>query len=213
MLSDRPNLSIERGLKWQGAKFVAGVDEAGRGSLAGPVVAAAVILPRSDFPEGIDDSKRLSPHRRRQLAIEIKAVSMTSLSVVDVDVIERLNILGATMQAMRLAVENLPKVPDQILIDGNRLPSKLNAPATAIVKGDTKSVSIAAASIIAKVERDELMAKLAVDYPQYNWAKNAGYGTAEHLQSLQDYGPTPYHRKSFAPVRRATERRLGGTEK
>lgn len=213
MPSDRPNLSLERDLEWQGAKFVAGVDEAGRGSLAGPVVAAAVILPCSDIPEGIDDSKRLSPHRRRQLAIEIKAVSMTSLSVVDVDVIERVNILGATMQAMRLAVENLPKVPDQILIDGNRLPSKLSAPATAIVKGDTKSVSIAAASIIAKVERDELMAKLAVDYPQYNWAKNAGYGTAEHLQALQDYGPTPHHRKSFAPVHRATEWRLGGTEK
>ena len=207
MPSDRPNQSLERVLERQGLKFVAGVDEVGRGSLAGPVVAAAVILPSSDFPQGIDDSKRLSPHRRRQLAMEIRSVSMTSLSVVDVDVIERLNILGATMQAMRLAVENLPKVPDHILIDGNRLPSKLNAPATAIIRGDRTSVSIAAASIIAKVERDELMAKLAVGYSQYNWAKNAGYGTAEHLKALQDYGPTPYHRKSFTPVRRATENR------
>lgn len=204
----RPDDRLEKGFEKRGFKAVAGVDEAGRGPLAGPVVAAAVILPRTDVPKGINDSKRLSPNQRQELAAVIKEVALTSLAIIDVEEIEHRNILQATMQAMRTAVKRLPRVPDHVLVDGNRLPPKLNTPATAIVKGDAKSVSIAAASIIAKVERDSLMAKLANDYPQYGWAKNAGYATQEHLAALREYGPTPHHRRNFAPVRQAIELRL-----
>ena len=200
---------MESALRQRGCRLVAGVDEAGRGPLAGPVVAAAVMFPDNCVcPEGINDSKRMSPARRRELAAEIRKRALTSFAVVNVGDIEKLNILHAAMLAMRKAVEKLPEEPDHILIDGNRLPPGLNASATAIVKGDAKSVSVAAASILAKVERDRIMAGLAAEFPQFGWSRNSGYATAEHLAALREFGPTPHHRNGFSPVRDAAAPRL-----
>ncbi len=207
-MAEFPDDHLEAALRRRGAERVAGVDEAGRGALAGPVVAAAVVLPPNGVPKDINDSKRISPARRRRLAAEISRVSMVSAASGGVGEIDRLNILHAALLAMRMAVEGLPASPDHILIDGDRLPPGLNAPATAVIKGDAKSVSIAAASIIAKVERDRIMAGLAVKYPQFGWNRNAGYATAEHLAALRDFGPTPHHRGDFAPVREAASLRL-----
>ena len=191
-----PDFALERAA----GGLVAGVDEAGRGPLAGPVVAAAAILRPGAIPAGLDDSKRLSPARREALFAALTASARIGIALADIAEIERLNILGATMLAMQRAVEALPAVPDLALIDGNRTPD-LVCPARAIVRGDGRSLSIAAASIAAKVFRDRIMADLARQYPGYGWERNAGYGTAEHRAALARLGPTIHHRRSFAPVR------------
>lgn len=190
-----------------GAPIVIGVDEAGRGPLAGPVVAAAVVLckPR---PSGLGDSKVIARGRRAELETVIKRRCHWGIGVVEVDDIDRLNIFGATMLAMTLAVEavcaKLGCEPHEVLVDGNLTPqgrrSEWRWPARAIVKGDAKEPCISAASILAKEHRDRLMRDLAQAHPHYGWERNAGYGTAEHLAALRDHGPTPLHRRSFAPV-------------
>ncbi|WNK00634.1 ribonuclease HII [Thalassospiraceae bacterium LMO-JJ14] len=201
-----PDLRCEQAAWGAGHVRVAGVDEAGRGPLAGPVVAAAVVLDRAvlDDPlwRALDDSKRMRAAARDRLFDEIMATAQVGVGICNVDEIDLLNILGATMKAMADAVRALDPAADYALIDGNRLPV-LPLEAACIVKGDQKSLSIAAASVIAKVTRDRIMADLAVRYPGYGWERNAGYGTAEHLAALQSLGATPAHRRSFAPVRDA----------
>ncbi|MFP6740405.1 MAG: ribonuclease HII [Alphaproteobacteria bacterium] len=183
---------------------VAGIDEAGRGPWAGPVVAAAVILDPGTLPPGINDSKALSAKRRSALFDDVMASARVGVGQASVGEIDDLNILAATMLAMARAMANLGEPPDHVLIDGNRLPD-LPCPATTVVGGDRLSLSIAAASIIAKVTRDRLMASLAADYPGYGWERNAGYGTALHRDGLATFGITPHHRRSFAPIRRLLE--------
>ena len=190
----------ERQLRQEGFSFVAGVDEAGRGPLAGPVTAAAVILP-ADVEElpGVFDSKQLKEGERDELFAGLYAVPGIRISVASAtpEEIDRLNILRATHEAMRRAVAGL-KEADFVLVDG--LPVQFLLPSKNIIKGDAKCASIAAASIIAKVTRDREMMKLDELYPQYGFAKHKGYGTAEHLEALKKYGPSPVHRKSFRPV-------------
>lgn len=195
---DIPDLSLESVL----APPVAGIDEAGRGPWAGPVVAAAVILPADGVPDGIDDSKRLPRERRAELYEQIRATATVGIGEASVEEIDVLNILEATMLAMRRAVEALETRPFHALVDGNRLPD-LACPAQAIIKGDSRSLSIAAASIVAKETRDRTMRRLARTYPGYGWEHNAGYGTREHARALETLGPTPHHRRSFRPVREA----------
>ena len=195
-----------------GAPLIVGVDEAGRGPLAGPVVAAAVVLCKP-APQGLDDSKKLSAKRRAALEPVIRERCAWGLGVVDVEDIDRLNIFGATMLAMTRAVSHLIAAlgaePDQVLIDGNMTPHGRRedwrwADARAIVGGDGLEPCISAASIIAKEYRDRIMRNAAVAHPQYGWDRNMGYGTAEHMAALQTHGPTPLHRKSFAPVAQLT---------
>ncbi|MGB7405758.1 MAG: ribonuclease HII [Pacificimonas sp.] len=181
---------------------VCGVDEAGRGPLAGPVVAAAVILDPDAIPDGLSDSKMLSASRRDILFGKIEASAEVGVGVVGVAHIERLNILWATMLAMERAVDALAIHPAMTLIDGNRAP-RWKRPCRTIVKGDAKCHSIAAASIVAKVTRDRMMAELDARHPGYGWSRNQGYGTAEHLAALVKLGPTAHHRAGFAPVRAA----------
>ena len=180
----------------------AGVDEAGRGPLAGSVFAAAVILPgHYDLP-GLADSKKLSEKKRDALAAQIKAQAVAwSVAEAGVDEIARLNILHAAMLAMRRAVENLAVPPQRILIDGNRIPDGLPAPAEAVVKGDAKIPAVSAASILAKTARDAQMYALAARHPQYGFERHKGYGTPEHLAALRRHGALPEHRRGFAPVR------------
>jgi ribonuclease HII len=180
--------------------LVAGVDEAGRGPLAGPVVAAAVILDPARVPPGLNDSKQLSAAKRATLEPLIKSQSLCwAIGVASVEEIDHLNILWATMLAMTRAVEALATDCAHVLVDGNRCPT-WRWPATAIVEGDAKSLSIAAASILAKEERDRQMIAAAADHPHYGWESNKGYGSAKHMAALREHGPTPLHRKSFAPV-------------
>jgi ribonuclease HII len=181
---------------------VAGVDEAGRGPLAGPVVAAAVILPAKGIPRGIDDSKKLSPAERARLHDRLRGCAMVGVGIVEADEIDTLNIFWATMKAMTLAVEALGCAPGHVLVDGNRLPRWGHA-ATAIVSGDAISLSIAAASIIAKHTRDTIMIAHAQAHPHYGWHSNKGYGSRTHLAALREYGPSPLHRRSFGPVAQA----------
>lgn len=178
---------------------IAGVDEAGRGPLAGPVIAAAVILDRNNYPQGLNDSKKITPKRREALFDALMRSAHVGVGEASPMVIDRINILQATYRAMSLAVHQLSPAPHHCLIDGNRLPP-LDMEATAIIKGDMKSLSIAAASIIAKVTRDRIMTRLHQSYPQYDWAKNKGYGTQAHLNAIHKHGPTPHHRMSFAPL-------------
>jgi ribonuclease HII len=182
---------------------VAGVDEAGRGPLAGPVVAAAVILPVRGIPRGINDSKQLSAAERRRLHDRLQDCAIVGIGIVEADEIDRLNIYWATMKAMELAVAALGCAPGHVLVDGNRLPRWGHA-ATAIVKGDAISLSIAAASIIAKHTRDTIMIAHAESHPQYGWHANKGYGAPDHLRALREHGPCPLHRRSFAPVAQAS---------
>ena len=170
------NFSIENSLRPNGNEVIMGVDEVGRGPWAGPVTACAVILDPDNIPVGLNDSKKLTAKRRFVLFEEIMNSSIVSYVHVDVDEIDEINILQATFRAMERSISKLP-VPDHILIDGNKLPPNLPSPATAIIKGDSKSASIAAASIVAKVIRDKLMVDLSIKYPGYGWEKNAGYGT------------------------------------
>ena len=180
--------------------LVAGVDEAGRGPLAGPVVAAAVILNRAKIPKGLNDSKQLTAKRRDELYAHIMFSALSvGVGTASVDEIDLINIRQATHMAMARAIRALRFPPAFALVDGNDAPA-LPCPCDVIVKGDAKSVSIAAASIIAKVTRDRLMAALHRQHPQYGWLRNKGYGTPEHLSALARLGPTPHHRRSFAPV-------------
>lgn len=181
---------------------VCGVDEAGRGPLAGPVIAAAVILDPANIPMGLDDSKALTAARREALYGQIQLAAQIGVGRADVHEIDEINILWATMLAMERAVAALPTSPNMILIDGNRAP-RWNRPCRTIVKGDARCLSIAAASIVAKVTRDREMQALARDHPGYGWETNQGYGSAAHLAALADLGPTPHHRRGFAPVRAA----------
>lgn len=199
-MRQRPDFSIEKGLHATGIARVAGVDEAGRGSLAGPVYAAAVVLRIDCIPEGLDDSKRLTASRREWFHEQICKTADVSVASVASREVDRLNVLEASMVAMKRAIEGLCGRPCQVLIDGNRLPQGLEVPAVALVKGDARSLSIAAASIVAKVERDRHMTELAREHPQFGWERNAGYGTREHREALLAHGPTSLHRMSFAPV-------------
>ena len=190
-----PDFSFER----QCFGPVCGVDEAGRGPLAGPVVAAAVILTPARIPEGLNDSKALSPKQRELLLNAIEKNAQIGIGIAEPEEIDRANILGATMIAMRRAVLALPKLPDMALIDGNKLP-ELSCDAQAIIKGDSRSLSIAAASIVAKVTRDRLMIEADHRYPAYDFAGHKGYPTKAHIKALNDLGPTPIHRRSYKPV-------------
>ena len=180
----------------------AGVDEAGRGPLVGSVFAAAVVLPdKYDLP-GLTDSKKLSERRRDELAVLIKQQALAwCVAAASVEEIDRLNILHATMLAMRRAVHGLERLPEKVWIDGNRVPPDLGCEAEAVIKGDSKIIQISAASVLAKTARDAEMYALAERYPQYGFERHKGYGTAEHLAALQRHGALPENRRSFAPVR------------
>ncbi len=195
-----PDYSLEAALRADGKVRIAGVDEVGRGPLAGPVTAAAVILDPARIPAGLDDSKRLSPRRREALEGEILATAHVSIAHASVAEIDALNILRASHLAMERAVAALNPAPDYLLIDGNLIPRDLTIPAQAVVKGDGRSVSIAAASIVAKLCRDRLMVDLAQQHPGYGWETNAGYPSKSHREALQNLGVTPHHRRSFRPV-------------
>ena len=185
---------------WDGSGLTAGVDEAGRGPLAGPVVAAAVILDESDPIDGLADSKKLTAFRREKLFDEIQARALCcSIALATVEEIDRHNILQATLLAMKRAVENLRLKPSRVLVDGNQLP-RLAIMAKAIVKGDALVPAISAASILAKVYRDRWCAAYHLEYPQYGFARHKGYGTVQHLAALRAHGACPQHRRSFAPV-------------
>lgn len=190
-------LEIEESLYSKGYKFVCGVDEAGRGPLCGPVVAAAVILKRDDKIEGVNDSKKLSEKKREEVYERImeKALAV-GVGMSDVDVIEEVNILNATKMAMRQAIDNLKQKPDYVLVDGNQW-INIDIKGETVVHGDAKSESIAAASIVAKVTRDRMLIDWDKEYPEYGFAKHKGYGTKAHIEAIGKYGLTPIHRPSF----------------
>lgn len=195
-----PDFSFETEARARGFACIAGVDEVGRGPLAGPVVAAAVILDPDAIPQGLNDSKKLSEKRRLDLLAQIEASARVGLGTATVEEIDTHNILRASHIAMCRAIDALPLRPDFLLIDGNLIPRDLTLPAQAIVKGDSRSVSIAAASIVAKIRRDYVMRDLAQHFPGYGWEKNAGYPTKSHKAALGNLGVTPHHRRSFKPV-------------
>lgn len=190
-------LEIEENLYSKGYKFVCGVDEAGRGPLCGPVVAAAVILKKDDKIEGVNDSKKLSEKKREEVYERImeKALAV-GVGMSDVDVIEEVNILNATKMAMRQAIDNLKQQPDYVLVDGNQW-INIDIKGETVVHGDAKSESIAAASIVAKVTRDRMLIEWDKEYPEYGFAKHKGYGTKAHVEAIGKYGLTPIHRPSF----------------
>lgn len=190
-------LTYERELLEKGYKYVCGVDEVGRGPLAGPVVCAAVIMPLDDVIEGVDDSKKLTAKKREKLSQEIlqKAVAC-HISLVEPQIIDEINILEATKLCMKNAVEGLSLAPDFVITDGN-MTLDISAPQMSIVKGDAKSYTIGCASIVAKVYRDKLMDELAEIYPEYDFLSNKGYGTKKHIDAIRAHGITPIHRKSF----------------
>ncbi|HCP81746.1 MAG TPA: ribonuclease HII [Octadecabacter sp.] len=194
-----PDFTFEQNLITRGALRIAGVDEVGRGPLAGPVTAAAVILDPANIPDGLNDSKKLTAKRREALEPLIFASAQVSIAHATVEEIDEINILRASHLAMERAVAGLGTV-DHALIDGNMIPRGLTVPATTIIKGDGRSMSIAAASIVAKICRDRIMVDLAQQYPGYGWATNAGYGSKSHISALQNLGVTPHHRRSFKPV-------------
>jgi ribonuclease HII len=199
--SRSPLLSFENEIWKQGIVFIAGIDEAGRGPLAGPVVAAAAILPKKTRIPAVNDSKQLSEKQRVQLKTLLLSISgfRYAVSEIQADEIDRLNILRATHLAMRRAVLQLPET-EIAFVDGLKVPD-MPVKCRFIVKGDAKSASIASASILAKIHRDEIMMSYAEKYPEYGFDRHKGYGTADHLKALKKYGPCPIHRKSFAPVR------------
>lgn len=199
MPAELPDFSEEQAALGRGALWVAGVDEAGRGPLAGPVTAAAVRLDPRCIPEGLNDSKKLSATRRSQLAAELRACAVVSVAHASVAEIDALNILRAAHLAMRRAVAGLEHT-DFALIDGNMVPDGLRVQARCIVGGDARCLSIAAASIVAKTCRDDVMVGLAQQHPGYGWETNVGYGTRAHLEALRHLGATPHHRRSFRPV-------------
>lgn len=195
-----PDFSFEAQAIARGAAYVVGVDEVGRGPLAGPVVACAVRLEPQNIPDGLNDSKKLTAAARTRLAALLWQVADVSLGVASVQEIDRINILHASMLAMERAVAGLAGKADHVLVDGNRIPPGLRGRATALVKGDARSVSISAASIVAKVWRDQAMVDLAQQHPGYGWEQNAGYPTKQHREALRNLGVTPHHRRSFKPV-------------
>ena len=193
-----PDNLNERDIGWP-KKLIAGIDEAGRGPWAGPVVSAAVILNEKNIPDGLNDSKKLSEKKRLSLYSSIYNFHSVGVGISSIEEIDSMNVLQATFLSMKRAVEDLNPQPEYILVDGNLDPG-LNFKTKCIIKGDSISISIAAASVIAKVTRDNLMLKLDKEFPNYNWKKNKGYGTAEHRNALELYGPCKYHRKSFSPI-------------
>ena len=197
----KKNKTEDKRLKFKSLmKIIAGVDEVGRGSLIGPVYAAAVILNKSINSKTLKDSKTLTKEKREILFNYIKKNSIWATGKASVKEIDKINILQASLLAMKRAIKKLKKKPSQVLIDGNKIPDLKNYNLRAIVKGDQKIPSISAASIIAKVTRDNLMTKIDEEFPNYNWKKNKGSGTKEHRNALQIYGPCKYHRKSFSPI-------------
>ncbi len=195
-----PDYELERALLARGYVRIAGVDEVGRGPLAGPVVAAAVILNPDDIPAGLNDSKKLTAKRRGGLDEILRDRAEVAVAQATVAEIDQHNILRASHLAMVRAVAALDPAPDFLLIDGNMIPRGMKLPSQAVVKGDARSVSISAASIIAKIWRDQLMVDLAQQHPGYGWEANAGYPTKQHREALQNLGVTPHHRRSFKPV-------------
>ncbi|MCA1030053.1 ribonuclease HII [Bacillus timonensis] len=198
-------MMYEDGLYNRGVNFIAGVDEVGRGPLAGPVVASSVILPKDFFLPGINDSKKLSDTKREELFKEITDSALSiGIGIVTAKQIDEINIYQATKLAMKKAINNLSVQPDHLLIDAMDL--DLNIPQTSIIKGDAKSVSIAASSIIAKVTRDRLMKELAIEYPNYGFENHMGYGTSYHMEALHEFGITEEHRLTFSPIKEMIEK-------
>lgn len=195
-----PDFEFERAAYAKGAMRVAGVDEVGRGPLAGPVTAAAVVLDPDRIPEGLNDSKQLSIKKRVFLAEQLMDCAEVSVAHASVEEIEQHNILRASHIAMQRALAGLPNAADHVLIDGSMVPRGLNISALPIPKGDTRCLSISAASIVAKIARDKLMVDLAQQHPGYGWETNMGYGSKSHISALQNLGPTPHHRRTFKPV-------------
>ncbi|WP_439121536.1 ribonuclease HII [Marivita sp.] len=195
-----PSFDFEDRLRLSGAHRIAGVDEAGRGPLAGPVVAAAVVLDLAGVPEGLNDSKVLTAKKRSALLEMILTCADVGVGLASVAEIDEFNILRASHLAMNRAIAELDVAPDHVLIDGNLVPRDLTLSATAVVKGDSLSLSIAAASIVAKTRRDAIMWDLAQQYPGYGWERNQGYPTKCHKEALRNLGVTPHHRRSFKPV-------------
>ena len=193
-----PDFELEKAATKKGFKYICGVDEAGRGPLAGPVCAAAVILPVDSEIEGLNDSKKLSEKKREALYDVIKEKALAyCVAYGTLEEIEQFNILEATFLAMNRSIEGLAITADYALVDGNRVPKGIKIPCETVVKGDAKSASIAAASILAKVTRDRLLLEYDKEYPQYNFKKHKGYGTKEHTDLILKYGPSPIHRMSF----------------
>lgn len=195
-----PSFELETAARAEGFELVAGIDEAGRGPWAGPVVAAAVVLDPTNIPDGLNDSKKLTPVVRDQLFDQIVSTAKVGIGIADVEVIDDQNILQATMWAMAEGLRQLPASPSLALIDGNRTP-KISCTARTVIKGDGISLSIAAASIVAKVTRDRMMIDLDAQFPGYDFFQHKGYGTAMHQAALNRLGPCPAHRRSFAPIR------------
>jgi len=200
MVKTAPDYSFETAATTRGYGRIVGVDEVGRGPLAGPVTACAVWLDPARIPAGLNDSKALTEKRRLVLYDQIMAVADVSIASCSVEEIDEINILQASLRAMERAVAGLSVAADYVLVDGNKIPAAFGLNAEAVVKGDARSVSIAAASIVAKTWRDRRMVDLAQQYPGYGWEKNAGYGTKLHLDGLRNLGVTPHHRRSFKPV-------------
>jgi ribonuclease HII len=196
---DKPTLIFERNLKKQGYNLIAGLDEAGRGPIAGPVIAASVILDQDNLPDGINDSKKLSAKTRELIFDQIMNTALVGVGISDTERIDSINILNATKYAMNLSCRRLAIKPDLLLVDGN-FNINNNIKNISIVKGDTKSKSIAAASIIAKVIRDRIMKKFSYIYPEYSFVRNKGYPTKDHIDMISSYGACPIHRKSFKPI-------------
>ena len=196
----KPDFSFEQAAQQRGFAYIAGVDEVGRGPLAGPVVAAAVILDPSNIPEGLNDSKKLTAKRRDALYDQLLSVADVCIAEATVSEIDEHNILRASHIAMVRAIAGLSQKADHALIDGNMVPRDLAISSETIIKGDARSLSIAAASVMAKVWRDRHMVALAQQHPRYGWEKNAGYPTAQHKLGLQQFGVTEHHRRSFKPI-------------
>jgi ribonuclease HII len=197
---EQPDFSYESIAREKGFMRIAGVDEVGRGPLAGPVTAAAVILDPEAVPSGLNDSKKLSPKKREAVEAAILESAEVSIAHCSVEEIDQHNILRASHMAMERAVAALDPAPDYLLIDGNLIPAGLTLPSEAVIKGDGKSLSIAAASIVAKLARDRIMVDLAQQFPGYGWERNAGYPSKQHREALVNLGVTPHHRRSFKPV-------------
>ncbi|MEP5731561.1 MAG: ribonuclease HII [Sulfitobacter sp.] len=196
----KPDYTFERAAQAKGYIRIAGVDEVGRGPLAGPVTAAAVVLDPMRIPDGLNDSKKLTKRARQRLYEEIMQVADVSVAHATVEEIDEINILRASHLAMVRALEGLKMPADYVLIDGNMLPRDLTLPGETIIKGDARSQSISAASIAAKICRDCVMLSLAQQHPGYGWETNMGYGSKSHMEALRNLGPTPNHRRSFKPV-------------
>jgi ribonuclease HII len=195
-----PDFDVETGLIKKGYKTIAGVDEVGRGCIAGPVTAAAVILNPQKIPSGLNDSKKVSFKNRDKIFKSIQDTCTFCVAHSSVEEIDQTNILQASLLSMKRAILGLNIKPDFVLIDGNKSPEGLPSESTTIIKGDSKSLSIAAASIVAKVTRDRFMSRLDEEFPGYDWSQNAGYPTKSHKSAILNIGITPYHRRSFKPV-------------